>query len=208
MKNYLVLALLLFVVSAESARAAFVPAADLVGNVQGALGLPANSTVGFSFTIGSLPTTVNTLALDSGTGFVATPMSVHIWQAGTSVDVAQANISSANSLSLDGRYFYMAIAPVTLLANTTYDIGVDLPFFNQGAMFGGTPIHDPRIASINGAITGPAGSFPTADNNHVGAGPLFGPTFAIGVPEPSSLALAAFGFAGLAAWGWRRKLVA
>ena len=28
---------------------------------------------------------------------------------------------------------------------------------------------------------------------------------AVTVPEPSTLALAAFGFAGLAAWGWRRK---
>jgi len=27
----------------------------------------------------------------------------------------------------------------------------------------------------------------------------------VGVPEPSTLALAAFGFVGLAAWGWRRK---
>jgi len=28
---------------------------------------------------------------------------------------------------------------------------------------------------------------------------------AIATPEPSSLALATFGFAGLAAWGWRRS---
>lgn len=204
MKTRIVLSLLLLVSTVSHAKAAFVQAADLSGNVQGALGQPANTTLGFSFTVGVLPTTINALALDSGTGFVATPMSVHIWQAGTSTDVAQTNVSNLDPLSLDGRYYYAAIPPVTLLANTTYDIGVDLPFFNQGAMFGGTVVSDPRI-SVNGGISGPSGSFPTADNNHIGVGPLFGPTFGIGVPEPSTLALTGLGLVSLGFVALRKK---
>jgi hypothetical protein len=57
----------------------------------------------------------------------------------------------------------------------------------------------------------------TQPGNYLFLGGLSGPTLYIGgsalveglqivaVPEPSSIALAAFGFIGLMAWGWRRQ---
>ena len=197
--KFRLLCALLLLLAAGKARAAFVPAADIINNAQGALGLPANTTIGYMFTVGTSPIAVDELGIFSGTGSLSQPLTVHIWLTNTTTDVASINLSSADTLSGDGRYYYTSITPVTLSANTNYSIGADLPFANQGAMGPGTTLSDPRITVTN-AIAGPA-SYPNSDA--LNFGPLFGPAFQIAVPEPSSLVLAIGAALGLI--GFRRR---
>jgi hypothetical protein len=206
MVRRLILAAILVAAAAAQARAAFVPAADLINYQQGPLGLPANTVVGYMFTVGANPITVDELAIFSGTGSLTQPINVHIWLTNTTTDVASVNVSSADTLSNDGRFYYTSITPVTLLPNTNYSIGADLPFANQGAMGPGTLINDPSF-TVTAAIAGPA---PYANSDALDFGPLFGPSFQL-VPEPSTLMLAVCGAIGLVVSGarrWRAKRMA
>ena len=202
-------ALSVFVVlllTANVRAAVFIPAADNVGQLQGSLGQSANFTIGYNFTVGATAITIDALGLDSGTGFLAhgsfPAVPVHLWQAGTTTNLALAFLDDANPLStpIAGgvAYYYTAIAPVTLAANTTYVIGADLQVAGQGAVFAGPTANDPRIA-LGAPVSGPA-SFPTG--NVAGLPEYFGPSFEIAAaPEPST---AVFGLIGLAGLCFRR----
>ena len=79
--------------TAAPARAAFVPAADLINYQQGPLGLPANTVVGYMFTVGASPITVDELGIFSDTGSLSQAVNVHIWLTNTTTDVASASLS-------------------------------------------------------------------------------------------------------------------
>jgi len=193
----------------QNIRASFIPAADNVGQVQGSIGEPANYTIGYNFTVGATPITIDALGLDSGTGnlahggFPAVP--VHLWQAGTTTDLALALIDDADSLSvpISGgvAYYYASIAPLALAANTTYVIGATLPTAGQGAVFAGPTITDPRI-SLGAPVSG-LDPYPSA--NDAGLPEYFGPSFEIApVPEPVCGAVFGLG-AGFASLVLRRR---
>ena len=124
---------------------------------------------------------------------------MHIWEAGTSTNLALALIDDANPLFTPPpgtglAYYFAAITPVTLAANTTYVIGATFQTINQGASIVGTTMNDPRIA-LGAPVSGPA-SFPTG--NADGFPQYFGPSFEIATaPEPSTAALGMIGLTGL-----------
>ena len=61
--------------------------------------------------------------------------------------------------------------------------------------------YDDNVFALEGSSLNRGHAFPTSGGATVG--------FRLAMtPEPSTLALATFGFIGLAAWGWRRNLVA
>ena len=190
----------------------FIPAADNVNQIQGAFADTTNLTIGYNFTVGATPITIDALGLDAGTGnlqhgiYPAIP--VHLWEAGTTTNLALTLIDDSNTLSTPVSYgfgnpgvafYYAAIAPLTLAANTTYVIGADLRA-SQGAVFFGQTTNDPRI-SLGAAVSGPS-SFPTG--NADGWPEYFGPSFEIAaVPEPAT---AAFGMGvALAGLCFRRR---
>ncbi len=186
--------------AAHLRAATFVAAADTIVTVQGTYGFAANTTVGYNFTVGATPITIDALGINSGTGGLFAAVPVHIWKAGTSVNLAVAAID--NTFPLSGvqaggslQYYYAGITPVALLANTTYVIGADFPFANQGGAFVGAIVSDPLI-TVGTPVSGPA-SFPTT--NAGGLPEYFGPTFQIqAAPEPTSAVLLSVGIAGLA----------
>lgn len=190
----------LLLASTDARAATFVAAADLIVAAQGVYGYPANETTGYTFTVGATPISVDALGLNSGGGGLFVPNYVHLWLTGTTVDLASAGID--NTFPLSGvqaggslQYYYAAITPITLAANSTYSIGVDFPFANQGGAFVGAPVTDPRI-SYGTAFHGPAGTYPTTNTG--GLPTYFGPTFQVAdVPEPIAGTLFTLGLTAL-----------
>ena len=175
------------------ASAAFIPATDFTGGDTATNG--GASTQGYSFTTMFSPVTIDALGLWSTTPPAG--QTVRLYLDGASVNLASANIASTDPISSTtangNQYRFHTITPVTLLANTTYDIVAD----DSGT--GEVRVNDTGV-SLNSSITfGSArqangmGLFPTSDASQ--AGPYFGPTFEVAVPEPGSvglLAVAAF----------------
>jgi len=175
------------------ASAAFIPATDFTGGDTATNG--GASTQGYSFTTMFSPVTIDALGLWSTTPPAG--QTVRLYLDGASVNLASANIASTDPISSTtangNQYRFHTITPVTLLANTTYDIVAD----DSGT--GEVRVNDTGV-SLNSSITfGSArqangmGLFPTSDASLVG--PYFGPTFEVAVPEPGSvglLAVAAF----------------
>ena len=166
----------------------------------------ATGTFGYSFTIGSTDLTIDALAVT--TAISSDAHEVRIWKDGTTTNVASASINGNTDpvSSTAHPYYYHAITPVTLQANTTYDIAVDL---NDGGHFvyydatGVSNNADVTFGSARSAST--TGAFPTGDS--FGNGPYFGPSFEAAVPEPTSFLLVGVAVSGLTlgAWRWNRK---
>jgi hypothetical protein len=161
-------------------------------------------TYGYSFTVGNDPLIVTTLA----TAYAGAQGNVRIYEPGTTTDTALAFITGAQTdVSQNGNpYGFTAISPVTLSANTTYDIVWDNPFFGQAysPQVPGSIVINPDVTFGSGISSLTIGAYPTTDL--VGQGAYFGPSFvAAAVPEPSTLASA--GIAGLIGCGvaWRRR---
>jgi hypothetical protein len=198
---------IVLLLSASVRAGIFIPAADNKGQAQGAIGDTTNLTIGYNFTVGATAITIDALGLDYGTGNLLhgtfPPVPVHIWEAGTTTNLALALIDDANLLSTPVNYgggafgvayYYTAITPVTLAANTTYVIGADLQTSTQGAVFAGPTVNDPRL-SLGAPVSGPS-SFPTG--NVIGAPEYFGPSFQIAaVPEPATGGFGMIALAGL-----------
>ena len=198
-------AALFMFVSAHVHAALFTPAADNVNQIQGLFGDTTNTTIGYNFTVGGTAITIDALGLDAGTGNlqhgIFPPIPVHLWEAGTTTNLALALIDDANPLSTPVNYggptgvayYYAAIAPLTLAANTTYVIGADLRA-SQGAVFFGQTVNDPLI-TLGPAVAGPS-PFPTG--NVFGWPEYFGPSFEIAaVPEASTAVFGVMALAGL-----------
>ena len=86
----------------------------------------ATGTFGYSFTIGNSALTIDALALFAAA--FPDPQTVRLWKDGTSTNVVSATILPTDPTTTTGHYYrYHAITPVTLQANTTYDIAYDDP---------------------------------------------------------------------------------
>ena len=196
---------IVLLLTANVRAAGFIPAADNWNQTQGVIGDTSNLTIGYHFTVGATAITIDALGLDAGTGNLrhgldpAVP--VHLWEAGTTTNLALALIDDSNPLAPPTQYgnlpgiafYYAAIAPLTLAANTTYVIGADL-HANEGCVYAGQTTNDPHI-TLGAPVSGPS-SFPTG--NTVGLPEYFGPSFEIGsVPEPATATLGMVALAGL-----------
>src|SRR5205807_7507 len=103
----------------------FSPAIDYTGGATASPGAPV--TVGYSFTTGASPVTIDALGLNTITP--PTGETVRIYLDGTSTNLASVAIPAASptsSTTANGHtYKYQAIPPLTLLPSTTYDIVFD-----------------------------------------------------------------------------------
>lgn len=181
------LALLAF---STPAKADINPSLDFSGgSVQD---VPGAFSLGYQFTVGSLPFEVTAVGLWSGT--LATGETVRIFEDGTTTNLLSQSISASDPLSSSGKYNYVTLAtPVLLQANTTYNLLADLNPGNKVVLQVSAFSNDPDISYVKPVGDYGSGLFLSDDNVHLG--PYFGGTFeghtvAVGaVPEPSSTLL-------------------
>jgi hypothetical protein len=173
-----------------TAQAGFVPAVTFSG---GGSSSYSGFALGYDFTIGTSDVVIDSLAvLNIG---LAQDRTVRIYQDGSSANLLSVAITAADPTS--GSYIYQDIAPFTLLANTSYDIVFEAS--GQTAAYSNVAsITSTPDITVNGGISGSAGTFPTGDSpilTGVGThGPYFGPTFGVQtVPEPASIAMLGIG---------------
>jgi hypothetical protein len=196
---------------AGQTRAEFQPAFDF-SNPRVTLTTTAGSAAfGYSFTTGTSPVILDALGLLVLTHTPSAPpgTTVRIYQNGTMTNLASVSISTSDptfTSLLGNTYAYKAISPLTLMANTTYDIVFD-SVVNNGANASLTTVsNSPTMVTIGSGRFGPP--FPTSDL--IGLGPYFGPTFEIAttVPEPASMTLFGIGAVGVLSYAWRKRLTA
>jgi hypothetical protein len=178
---------------AGEVKAGFIPAIDFAsGNGEGGEATAA-STQGSKFTIGNTAFTVDALAIYYPH---AAGETVRIYQDGTTVNLVSMAIPSTSQVSSPSaqgnEYEYQAITPITLIANTTYDIVEDFSA-DDGLHFHASGLSGNPDITFSGSIsTDGEGLFPTTDGFNQGA--YFGPSFeGIPAPEPSSFVLAGLG---------------
>jgi hypothetical protein len=194
---------MLFGVLATGSAWANIPALEFNPSLA-MLGSAADLTAGWSFTTNQAITVTALDAFDpTGTGLV------QIYNGSGNV-LASATLNTSDAKEGNPTSFYtQAIAPVTLVANTTYYISEDI---NGGiVLFRTGPLTlDPSI-TYNGEVSGSGlGQTPTTDAFAGGLNPgFFGPNFDISptVPEPSTTVLTGLLFGFVAAYaGLRSKL--
>ena len=179
-----------------------------------------NIDVGWKFTISSAITVDQLGVWDAFGDGLGETHPVAIWSATGDGSLASALVSTTISSGTvvpfsPGTQFRMANVTPTFLAPGDYVIGARFPgiqvdgFKDSSSVsidsltFGSGITFDQKRFGGGGPNSGP---FARPDSTGAGNG-LFGPNFSYSaaVPEASSVALAAFGFAGLAAWTRRRR---
>ncbi len=177
---------------ARVARADFQFATDFDPS-SSAFPLYNSGTYGYKFTVGNAPLEVTGLA-----SAYHVYGNVRIYENGFSTDVADVTLTATQFATspYGTSYTYETLAtPVTLDANTTYDIVWDNIYYGQAFSYATSGI------SLNSDITLGSGisdyaldAHPTSDN--VGVGSYFGPSLQVtSVPEPA--ALLSFGIGGI-----------
>ena len=203
----------LLATSALSASAAVPTLALNFDNTGGAAGSGPNVDIGWRFSIAS-PISVSELGFwDAGGDGLGESHAVAIWNTSGLGDLASALVSGTVAAGLGspfhpGSQFRVVNVTATVLPAGDYVIGSRLTGILIDSYKQDTDVSnlvvDPGITFIQKRFDFHA-SFARPDQTN-GTSGLFGPNFAFtAVPEPSTIALAALGFAGLARCGWRRR---
>lgn len=158
------LILLLF---SPPARADFSPVVNFTGG--GLTTTPANFSLGFQFTVGSLPFEVTAVGLRAGTP--PSGQTVRIYENGTTTNTLMQAVFASDPLSGNGIYKYVDLAtPILLQANTTYNFVVDHVPGDSILVLTGASSNNPDLTYVQSiGDVNVAGFFPTADNVHLGA---------------------------------------
>jgi MYXO-CTERM domain-containing protein len=194
LKACLLAAIGVCLLSAVPGKASFIPALDETGGSVAAEN--NNYTVGSAFTVGATPISVTALALqylnstDVGT--------VRIYQSGTTTNLASVNITTSTPLSVapsGHSYAVVSITPLTLSANTTYDIVWDDSAGASIQLGGSVTSSDPDITFTNDINASGDGQFPTGAPffDYADFGPTFVTSPLTSVPEPSTFVVASLG---------------
>jgi hypothetical protein len=171
-RTTLVLATLALLAAAPGrGLAGFTPAVDFNLNFVPPTDLGSPATLGFSFSTGNAPVTIDAVGLLSITP--PNGQTVRIYQDGTTTNLLSVTIPSnapLSSLTPDNnnghRFAYESIPPLTLLPNHTYDIVADLS--STDLLVGlATPIVNAPDITFGAArlLTGATGQFPTDNDN-------------------------------------------
>ncbi len=149
------------------ARAAFIPVVDFTGG--GLTTAPGNFSLGFQFTVGSLPFEVTAVGLRAGTP--PSGQTVRIYENGTTTNTLVQAVFASDPLSGNGIYKYVDLAtPILLQANTTYNFVVDHLPGDSILVFAGASSNNPDLTYVQSiGDSNSAGLFPTADNVNLGA---------------------------------------
>lgn len=190
---------LLGLISATTAHAQFLFATDFDSGVSG-FPLYTTGTYGYKFQVGNVPLKVTGLA--AAYDVVG---NVRLYQDGTSTDIANVALTDTHfaiSPYANTYVYEMLTTPVTLSANTTYDIVWDNPDYGQAFSFATPGISLNSDLTLGSSISDfSTRSYPTTDA--FGAGSYFGPAPLVATPEPSTLAI--LGVGGIVSLSFARR---